>query len=56
MITGFVDVSRGALKNIQRYHTCYVIFLNNVPILWYSRKQSAVEANALYYDFIALKT
>jgi hypothetical protein len=51
----YVDASHAANKKTRRSHTGYVIFLNSAPIIWYSKKQSTVEASTFGAEFMALK-
>ncbi|CAJ1945839.1 unnamed protein product [Cylindrotheca closterium] len=53
--TAWVDASHGANKKTQKSHTSSVIFLNQAPILWHSKRQNTVEANTFGSEFIALK-
>lgn len=55
-ITCFVDASHGANKKTRRSHTGYIIFVNQAPVLWYSKRQATVEASTFSSEFIALKT
>lgn len=54
-ITAFVDASHAANKKTRRSHTGYLIFVNRAPILWYSKRQTMVEASTFSSEFIALK-
>ncbi len=55
IISSFVDASHAANKITRRSHTGYVIFLNRLPIVWYSKRQQTVETSTFSAEFIALK-
>ena len=55
-ITAYVDASHVANEKTQRSHTGFLIFLNQAPIHWYSKRQQTVETSAFSSEFIALKT
>lgn len=55
MLTAFVNASHAANKKTRRSHTGYLIFLNRSPIMWYSKRQTTVEASTFLLEFIALK-
>ena len=40
----------------RRSHTGFIIFVNNSPIIWYSKRQNTVESSGFGYEFIALRT
>ena len=40
----------------RRLHTGIIIFVNNAPILWYSKKQNTVESSSFGSEFVALRT
>ena len=54
-ITAFVDTSHASNKVTRRSHSGYIVFVNRVPILWYSKKQQTVETSAFSAEMIALK-
>jgi hypothetical protein len=51
-----VDSSHAQDKKTRRSHTGFVIFVNRVPIIWYSKRQNTVETSIFSSEFIALKT
>lgn len=53
--TAFVDSSHAANKLTRRSHTGFVIFINRVPIIWYSKRQNTVESSTFSSEFIAAK-
>ena len=51
----FVDVDHACCRATRRSHTGVLIFINRAPILWYSKRQNAVEASTFGSEFIAAK-
>ena len=56
MMTMFVDSDHAGDKVTCRYRTGYVVFLQNSPITWFSKKQSSVETSTFGSEFMAMKT
>ena len=54
--TAFVDSSHAANKVTRKSHTGYIIFINRVPIIWYSKRQNGVESSAFSSVLVAAKT
>ena len=54
--TAFMDASHAANRRTRRSHTGYVVFVNRAPILWFSKRQSTVEASTFSSEFIALRS
>ena len=50
----FVDSYHAVDKLTRRYRTGYIIFLNNGPIVWFSKKQATIENSVLGAEFVAL--
>ena len=55
-VTAFVDASHAYDKKTRKSNTGYIVFVNHVPIIWYSKRQATVESRTFGSDFIALKT
>ena len=55
-IIAFVDASHGANKVTRRSHTGYIIFVNQAPITWYSKRQNTVETSTSSSEFITLRS
>ena len=53
--TAYVDSSHAANKVTRRSHTGFIIFLNRAPIIWFSKRQSTVEASTFSSEFIAMR-
>ena len=51
----FVDASHGSDRTKRRWQTGILIFCNNAPIVWLSRRQNTVEASTFGSEFQALK-
>ena len=56
MMTLFVDSDHAGDKVTRRSRTGYVVFLQNSPITWFSKKQSSVETSTFGSEFMAMKT
>ena len=52
----FVDSDHAGDKVTRRSQTGILIFLNRVPIIWYSKRQNTVETSIFGSKFIAMKT
>jgi hypothetical protein len=54
-ITCFVDANHAGNVVTQRSHTGILIFVQNVPIIWFSKKQNTVESASFGSEFVALR-
>jgi hypothetical protein len=54
-ITCFVDANHAGNLVTRRSHTGVLIFVQNAPILWYSKRQNTVEASSFGSEFVALR-
>ena len=52
----FVDSDHAGDKVTRRSRTGYIVFLQNSPITWFSKKQSSVETSTFGSEFMAMKT
>ena len=52
----FVDVDHASNTVTQRLQTGILIFLNQAPIVWYSKWQNTVETSTFGSEFIAMRT
>ena len=52
----FVDANHAGNVVTRRSHTGYVIYVNNAPILWYSKRQNTVESSTFGSELIAMRT
>ena len=51
----FVDSNHAGDKLTCRLHTGFIIYLNLVPITWYSKKQATIETSVFGANFVAMK-
>ena len=54
-ITCFVDADHAGEKVTRRSQTGFIIYLNNAPIDWYSKKQNTVESSTFGSEFVAMR-
>ena len=54
-VTMFVDAAFAGDPITRRSHTGVIIFINNAPIYWYSKRQATVEASTFGSEFVALR-
>jgi hypothetical protein len=52
----FVDSDHAGCQMTRQSHTGVLIFVNNAPILWYSKRQNTVESLTFGSEFVALQT
>jgi hypothetical protein len=55
VITCFIDASHGEDKMTRRSQTGFIIFLNNAPIDWFSKKQNMVESSTFGSELVAMR-
>lgn len=55
VIRAFVDASHAGCKLTRRSRTGFVVFLNNRPVYWYSKKQGSCEISTFGSEFVAMK-
>jgi hypothetical protein len=51
----YVDADHAGCRVTRRSHTGLLIFVNNAPIIWFSKRQNTVESSTFGSEFIALK-
>jgi hypothetical protein len=51
----FVDSDHAGCRLTPRSHTGVLIFVNNAPILWHSKRQNTVESSTFGSEFVALR-
>ena len=54
-ITCFVDSDHAGNVVTRRSHTRIIIFLNNAPVIWFSKKENTVESSSFGSEFVALR-
>jgi len=55
-ISAFVDANHAGNVIARRSHTGIIIFVQNAPIIWFSKKQNTVESATFGSEFVALRT
>ena len=50
----FVDSDHAGDKLIRQSRTGYIIFLNNAPISWFSKKQATIETSVFGAELVAM--
>ena len=53
--TCFVDADHAGNLVTRRSHSGIIIFIQNAPILWYSRRQNTVETSSFGSEFVAMR-
>jgi hypothetical protein len=53
-ISAFVDANHAGNKVTRCLHTGTIIYVQNAPILWYSKRQNTVEAATFESEMVAL--
>jgi hypothetical protein len=51
----FVDANHAGNVVTRRSHTGILIYVQNAPIIWYSKRQNTVEASSFGSEFVALR-
>ena len=51
----FVDSDHAGDKMTRRSQTGIILYLNNAPIIWYSKRQATVESSTFGAEFVALR-
>jgi hypothetical protein len=54
-ISAFVDANHAGNVVTRRSHSGILIFVQNAPIIWYSKRQNTVEAATFGSEFVALR-
>ena len=55
VIRMFVDSDHAGDKLVRRSRTGFIIYLNNAPIIWYSKRQGTIETSVFGAEFVAMK-
>ena len=55
VIKAYVDANHAGNIANRRSHSGIIIYVNNAPIIWYSKCQNTVEATSFGSNFVALK-
>ena len=54
-ITCFVDSNHAGNVVTRRSHTGIIIFVQNAPVIWHSRRQNTVESSTFGSEFVAMR-
>ena len=54
-IRTYVDANHAGNLTNRRSHTGIIIYVNNAPIIWYSKRQNMVESSSFGSEFVALR-
>jgi hypothetical protein len=54
-ISAFVDANHAGNVVTRRSHTGIILYVQNAPIVWYSKRQNTVEAATFGSEFVALR-
>ena len=52
----YVDADHAGCRVTRRSHTGILLYVQNSPITWYSKRQNTVEASTFGSEFVAMKT
>jgi len=55
MMRVFVDADHAGDQVTHQSRTGFIVFLNNAPIYWSSKKQTSCETNTFGSEFVAMK-
>ena len=55
IITAYVDIDHTCDSAIRRLRTVYIIYINNAPVYWMSKKQISLDTSTFGSEFIAMK-
>ena len=56
VMSTFVDADHAGCKATRRSHTGVLIYLNNSPILWFSKRQTTVETSTFGSEIVAMRS
>jgi len=56
IMRAFVDSDHAGDQITRRSRAGFIIFLNSVPVYWYSKKQASCETSSFGAEFVAMKT
>ena len=56
VVSCFVDANHAGNMITCRSHTGLLIYVQNVPIVWFSKRQNTVESSSFGSKFVALRT
>ena len=53
VIKSYVDAEYAGTKENRRSHSVIIIYVNNAPIIWYSKRQNTVEDSSFVSESVA---
>ena len=56
LIRAYVDADFAGDKVTRRSRTGFIVMLNNAPVYWYSKRQTACETSSFGSEFLAMKS
>ena len=56
VVSCFVDANHAGNAITRRSHTGILIYVQNAPIIWFSKRQNTVESSSFGSEFVALRT
>jgi len=54
-IRAFVDANHAGNLKTRRSHSGILIYINNSPVIWYSKRKNTIEASSFGSEYIALR-
>ena len=54
-IKAYMDANHAGNMTNSRSHSDIILFVNNAPIIWYSKRQNIFEASSFGSDFFAIR-
>ena len=55
LIRAYVDANHAGNLAIRRSHSGIIIYVNNAPIMWFSKRQNTVESSSFGSELVALR-
>ena len=55
VIRVFVDADHAGDEFTRRSRTGFIVYINNAPVYWYSKRQGSVESSTYQAEFTAMK-
>ena len=54
-IRNYLDTDHAGNFSTRRSHTCILIYLNNLLIVWFTRRKNTVESSSFGSEFVTLR-
>ena len=55
VIKAYVDANHAGNKANGMSHSGIIVYVNNAPMIWYSKRQNTIEASSFGLEFFALR-